>query len=223
MATGKTKEIPLEGHANLVVQEDQPLDWFEDLYSASDTEGGGVPWANMETHPLFVDWLQGHPLDGKGKRALVVGCGMGDDAVELESLGYDVTAFDVSDSAIRYCRQRFPDSDTDFLQADLLAPPAEWKNTFDVVLEVYTVQAMPPAWEDDAIRNIASFVAPGGQLLVIAEVGEGERSFDSGPPWLLTPAHVESFSSHGLEIADQYIKDTDDNGMTSYTTTFIKV
>ncbi len=83
----------------LSIQEDQPSNWFEPLYAGANKNGEGVPWANMKPHSSFANWLNRNPLDGGGKSALVVGCGMGDDAVELETLGFQVTAFDVSATA----------------------------------------------------------------------------------------------------------------------------
>ena len=221
MTNIKVKKIQINGR-DLHIREDEPLDWFEDLYSASDPAGEGVPWANMETHPLFAAWLERRHLDGKGKSAIVVGCGMGDDAIELELLGFDVTAFDFSNAAIEYCKKRFPDSKVNFVQADLFSPPDEWAGTFDFVLEIYTVQAVPPAYEGTAIRNISGFIAPRGQALVITEVGAGERSFDKGPPWPLTPEHVEAFASHDLNIEDRHVGETDENGMTTFITTFAR-
>ena len=88
-----------------LIEEDSPTDWFEKLYAGSNTAGEGVPWANMETHPSFQKWMETHPLIGEGKSALVVGCGMGDDAVELERRGFKVTAFDVSETAIKLCKK----------------------------------------------------------------------------------------------------------------------
>ena len=222
MTSRKVKTISIAGSQDLVIREDEPLGWFEDLYAASDTEGQGVPWASMNTHPLFAQWLDTHDLDGTEKSALVVGCGMGDDAVELKTRGFVVTAFDVSHSAINYCKRRFPDSGVDFLHADLFDPPAKWTESFDFVLEIYTVQAVPPIYEEKAIRNIAQFVAPSGQLLVIAEVGVGQRSFENGPPWLLTPQHVDSFVSHNLSVEDQHVAKTTDEGGTSFVTTLRK-
>lgn len=204
------------------IQENQPADWFEPLYAGSNAKGEGVPWANMETHPFFRKWLTQNPLDGTGKRALVVGCGMGDDAIELESLGFQVTAFDVSATAIKFCKERFPQSKVDFVQADLLEEQDQWQGKFDFVLEIYTVQALPPKFETEIIQNIANFIAIDGQILVIAEVGKEERSFENGPPWLLTPKHIEQFESHGLEVVDrQTEKDASGNeDLDTYITTF---
>jgi len=182
------------------IQEDQPSSWFEPLYSGATKDGEGVPWANMKTHPSFANWLSRHSLDGTGLSALVVGCGMGDDAIELETLGFQVTAFDVSETAIAYCKERFPHSKVDFRQADLLEKQTQWRQKYDFVLEIFTVQALPPKYETRVIQNISDFLAPGGQLLVVAEVDQEPRSFDNGPPWRLTPDHINVFKSCGLDL-----------------------
>lgn len=220
MTTGRSKKIVIAGERELHIREDDPVEWFEDLYGHSDTGGAGVPWASMQTHASFATWLQTHELAGANRSALVVGCGMGDDAMELRRRGFGVTAFDASASAINLCKKRFPGSGVEFVQADLFDPPAQWTGQFDFVLEIYTVQAVPPTYEDKAITNIAEFVAPGGQLVVIAEVGVGERSFDEGPPWLLTPQHVDHFVSRGLCVEDRSVGQPSEGGSTNYVTTF---
>lgn len=207
------------------IQENRPTNWFEPLYAESNTNGEGVPWANMETHPSFASWLNQHPLEGDGKLALVVGCGMGDDAIELESLGFQVTAFDVSETAIKLCKERFPLSKVNFLHADLLTNQSQWRRKFDFVLEIYTVQALPPKYEKGLIQSISGFVAVEGRILVIAEVGHEERSFENGPPWVLTPKHIDSFESCGLTVVDKYIEkaSSSDNATSTYVTTFRKL
>ena len=202
--------------------EDRPTDWFEELYAASDARGGGIPWANMTTHPDFRHWLEQNELNGEGKTALVIGCGMGDDAMTLASLGFNVTAFDVSPSAINYCKQRFSQSNVDFVVADLFAENLQWDRRFDFVLEIYTIQALPPKYENEVIAKIARYVTVDGQLLVIALVDETERSFQSGPPWVLTPGHRESFEAHGLGITNQYVSRGSDDGAATYVTTFLR-
>jgi hypothetical protein len=66
----------------------RPLAWFEELYSgAAGTEA--IPWADLEPNPHLVSWLDANPTDGRGRRALKVGCGLGDDAEALAELGFD--------------------------------------------------------------------------------------------------------------------------------------
>ena len=152
-----------------------------------------------------------------------MGCGMGDDAIELESRGFEVTAFDVSKSAIRYCQERFPDSTATFVQADLLVAQPQWYQGFDFVLEIFTVQSLPPQYEAELIENISGFVAPGGQLLVVTRVGSEERSFENGPPWLLTAHHVSSFAARGLSVIEQVEEPFSFEGSTAlFVTTFAR-
>ncbi|MDX2370206.1 MAG: class I SAM-dependent methyltransferase [Colwellia sp.] len=211
-----------ENQEKYSVQEDNPADWFEPLYAESSKNGEGVPWANMKTHPSFRRWLNHNQLSSSKKSALVVGCGMGDDAIDLENLGFQVTAFDVSETAIKFCKERFPDSTVNFIQADLLQEQNQWQRKFDFVLEIYTVQALPPKYETELIQNISSFVAPAGQLLVIAEVSNKERVFENGPPWLLTPQHIDSFVSCGINLKNTVIEQDDSNQseMETYVTEF---
>ncbi|MDB4835414.1 class I SAM-dependent methyltransferase [Cyclobacteriaceae bacterium] len=205
---------------NFNINEDQPTEWFEKLYASSNNEGEGVPWANMSTHPIFKNWLNKNELNGNSKSALVVGCGMGDDALELEQLGFQVTAFDVAQSAIDLCKKRFPHSSVDFVQADLLAGIPEWKNKFDFILEIYTIQALPPKYENTLVQNLSSFLAPKGELMLITEVQFATRNFEVGPPWLLNPSYIGAFENLGLSKMYQDIDTSTTMGDESHLTIF---
>jgi SAM-dependent methyltransferase len=175
--------------------QDDPTGWFERLYAEAATGDAIVPWDRDEPNPLLVDWLERHPP--KGARAVVVGCGLGRDAEYVASLGLHTTAFDVSPTAVRGARERFPESVVEYVVADLLDPPAEWAGGFDLVVESITVQSMPLSVRAGAIRHVGRLVAPGGELLVISGIrGEGEQV--DGPPWPLTRTEVESFAVDGL-------------------------
>ncbi len=204
----------------LFINEDEPTDWFDAVYSNTDLSGKNVPWANMTTHPIFQKWLDQNKLIGHGKSALVVGCGLGDDAITLEQLGFKVTAFDVSKQAIALCKKRFPDSKVNFVQADLLKGLSEWKHQFEFVLEIYTIQALPPKYETTAITNISELLSPGGQLMVITAVQHQKRDFKLGPPWLLTSDYVASFEKNGLFKTHQEISKKSDFGGESHLTIF---
>ncbi|MFD1535746.1 class I SAM-dependent methyltransferase [Nonomuraea guangzhouensis] len=177
-----------------------PTGWFERLYAESETGEAIVPWDSQRPHPLLAEWRLGSEA-GVGRRALVVGCGLGDDAEYLSRFGYDTVAFDVSESAVRLAMERFPASTVDYRAADLLAPPKEWRHAFDLVVEIMTVQALPEHLHAPAIASVAGFVRPGGTLLVIASARE-EGGPVFAPPWPLTPSEIASFASDGL-IADQ--------------------
>lgn len=182
---------------------DDPTGWFEHLYAAAADGAAVVPWDRGAPHPLLIERLDGRDLTGV--RALVVGFGPGFDAEFLAGLGASTTAFDVSPSAVAAARDRFPGTTVDYRVADLLAPPSEWRHAFDLVVEIMTVQSMPPAFHAPATASVAGFVAPGGTLLVIATAApEPSTSGDDGgsaggPPWPLTRAEVDAFAQDGLE------------------------
>ncbi|KOV84451.1 bifunctional 2-polyprenyl-6-hydroxyphenol methylase/3-demethylubiquinol 3-O-methyltransferase UbiG [Nocardia sp. NRRL S-836] len=170
-----------------------PSGWFEDLYAEADAGTAAVPWDKTTPQPDLVTWAAGR--DGTGQRALVVGCGYGRDSEFLATLGFDVTAFDISPSAIAATRARFPDSRVSYEVADLLNPPAAWHRAFDLVVENMTVQALPVSLHAEATSRVASLV--GSTLLVLA-VARDEGPEPDGPPWPLTPSEVLAFETDGL-------------------------
>lgn len=146
-------------------------------------------------------------MQGAGRRAVVVGCGYGDDAEYVAGLGFDTEAFDVAPSAVDGARRRFPGSTVRYSVADVLDPPGEWLRAFDLVVEIYTLQALPEPPRGRAVARIAELVAPGGTLLVIA-VRHDERVPVTPPPWPLRRADLDAVASTGLravrveELAD---------------------
>ena len=178
-----------------------PVGWFDTFYRQADGQASNVPWADMRVNVNLARWLKAHPLDGHGRRALVVGCGLGDDAEELASRGFAVTAFDVSETAVDWARRRYPHSTVDYLVADLLAPPSSWQAAFDFVLEIYTLQVLPQESRTPASARLQSFVAPEGKLLAIAR---GRESVDDpgAMPWPLTRGELESLATPELRLVE---------------------
>ncbi|WP_212846904.1 class I SAM-dependent methyltransferase [Actinoplanes ianthinogenes] len=167
--------------------------WFERLYAEAEEGRATVPW---DVAAASVN-LREFPLPpGEGRPALVVGCGPGRDAEHLAALGYAVTAFDISQTAIALARERHPDSPVDYRVADLLDPPADWHRAFDLVLESNNVQALPTEIRARAIGAVGEFVAPGGTLLVLAAAATDSPG--EGPPWPLTRAEIDAFATTGL-------------------------
>lgn len=159
--------------------------WFERLYAAAESGEAEVPWDRGGPNPFLEQWVRDRGLDGTGRRALVIGTVLGDDAELLAARGFSVTAFDVAPTAIEGARRRFPGSSVEYRVADLLDLPPDLVGAFDLVAECITVQAPPLTLRSQAIDAIASTVAPGGTLVVVSGIhsGDGPRP---GPPWELT-------------------------------------
>ncbi len=174
-----------------------PTGWFEQLYAGAEQDGDRVPWARMQPDPDLSRWLHANRVEGQGRRAIVIGCGLGDDAKALHDAGFRVTAFDISPTAIDWATQRFADSGIDFQVADLFALPAEWRGAFDLVFENRTIQALPWDMTEAAVRGIADCVAPGGDLLLTCR-GREPHEDRRGIPWPLSREELALFAQHGL-------------------------
>jgi SAM-dependent methyltransferase len=132
----------------------------------------------------------------------VVGAGTGWDAELVADQGYTTTAFDISPSAVETARRNHPDSKVEYEVADLLNPPADWQRAFDLVVEIYTVQALPISLQPEATKQVGEFVRAGGTLLVIAAARDDNTPDDAieGPPWPLTRAGIEAFATSDLRL-----------------------
>jgi SAM-dependent methyltransferase len=175
---------------------------YEGLYARAGSDFAAVPWAALRPHPELVRWLEEAP-DGAGLDALVVGCGLGDDAECVAAHGFSVTAFDFSPTAIRGATERFPDSPVHYQVADLFDVPPGWQKRFDLVVEIRTLQSMPPDRRPAAVAAIAGTLAPGGTLFVhsFGAADTGASSFD-GPPWPVTEHQLAGLGEAGLTRVD---------------------
>jgi SAM-dependent methyltransferase len=175
----------------------EPLRWFEELYAAADRGEAIVPWAGLRPNPVLERELEN--LAVNGLRTLVVGCGYGDDAAFLARAGARVTAFDVSSSALARCRERFPDLDITWMAADAVTPPAGWQSAYDLVVEIFTLQVLPPAEREAAGFALGRCVAPGGRLFVYCRGREPEDPPGS-MPWPLMTDEVHALATDGLVV-----------------------
>lgn len=188
--------------ANRAREQGQPSQWFEPLYQAAHGDARCVPWADLEPHPLLQD-------PAPRGRAAVVGCGLGDDAEWVAARAESVWAFDVSATAVEWAKQRWPDTRVQYEQADLFALAPERLGAFDWVVEVYTLQALPPESRAAASRAIASLLAPGGELWIITRIRPDDGEW--GPvPWPLLRRELDALASMGLEFVKEVaLPDTD--------------
>ena len=179
------------------LEQGNPTGWFNEVYVRAKGDEGAVPWAHLAPRPAFAEWLEETNAQGKQRKALVIACGLGDDAEALAARGFDVTAFDIAPTAIEWAKRRFPESSVNYMVADMFEPPIEWVQAFDLVLEVFTVQALPIDIRAKAVAGVSQFVASGGELLVIT-MGVAKAEGRTGPPWPLTKEELSFFQNEGL-------------------------
>jgi SAM-dependent methyltransferase len=193
-ARERTKEIQAE-----FAERGDALGWFDALYKEAEGDNEKIPWADLEPNKFLQRFAEETDLKGGNRKALVVGCGLGDDARFLYDLGFDVTAFDISETAVRWARKIHHDTDIRFFVADLFDTPKEWYQAFEFVLEVYTIQPLPLEIRPQVIDAISNFVKfPNGKLLVVTR-GREDNEIPDELPWALSRKDLSRFDENGFE------------------------
>lgn len=193
--------------------------WYDRIYREADSDCARVAWqrdrVKPSPNPAMVAWLnvEASALVRPGSRACVVGCGLGDDAAELCSRGYDVMGFDVSPAAIEWAKQRHPGLSDRFVVTDVMDVPARMLRRFDLVVEVNTVDSVPPSLRERAVSGIVSLARPHGTVLVVCEGRSNDDSLDeSGPTYPLSCEELTTlFSASGMHPTRE-IDDFQDDG-----------
>ena len=175
---------------------------FEKIYARAGDDLTAIPWATLSPQPALAGWLDSQARAGgqppaSSLTALIVACGLGDDAEEVSRRGYRVTAFDLVPAAIAHCRARFPGSAVDYRVADVYRLPGEWQQAFDLVVEIRTLQSLPVTDRPAVAASIAGTVAPGGQLFVHG-LARGDDEPPGRRPWPLSARDLTGFTSAGL-------------------------
>ena len=174
-----------------------PLSWFEEIYCSSRRDRSLIPWDWMEPHPFLVEWIEENQHTG---RALVVGSGLGEDAAFLYEKGWEVTAFDVSESAVEWASQLHKGKEIDWSVGDLVKPEESWKGAFDLVLEVHILQAIPEKIRNAAYTNLSSFLERHGLLVCIGRLADGLEEEIEAPPWPLSREFIHQIGEGLSEV-----------------------
>lgn len=139
--------------------EQNPAAWWEERYAS-----GGITWSGAPNDLLVGEVAQLQP-----GRSLDLGCGTGGDAIWLASLGWQVTAVDLSAAALEQGRAHAADAGVgdritweqhDF---DVSFPTGE----FDLVSACY-LQSPFAFSRLQTLRRAAAAVAPEGTLVIVS-------------------------------------------------------
>lgn len=136
-----------------------------------------LEWAANTQSPIVQEIIQRYGIKTSDK-ILEIGCGEGRDAIWLLKNHYRLLASDVSEEAIRYCQQKFPQFRDSFVQLDVCRD--DMQKTFDFIYSIAVIHMLV----DQNDRNIfLTFIRnhlnrDGHALILSMGDGETERSSD---------------------------------------------
>lgn len=170
--------------------------FWNDIYA-----DGHPPWDMASPAPPLVAALEKLPTP-PGGRALVPGCGYGNEAILLGEMGWSVTAVDFAPAAVERVAKRAEGLSVSVLERDIFGLEQDFAGYFDLVLEHTCYCAIPPAMRGEYARVMATTLKEKGGLVGLFWEVAGE-----GPPYSADPEDIRGhFSEHfridRLEKAD---------------------
>ena len=174
------------------------MDWDEKY------QKGEVFWDRGAASPPMKQYLQRHPVQG---RALVPGCGRGQEVALAAELGIDATGLDIAPTAVAEAQALYPKLADRFVVGDLFNPPPEMRAAFDVVLEHTCMSGLPPALRRDYRRGIDLTLRHGGLLIGVWFINPDLDPGDEGPPFPFSVPDLTTLFADGYEIVADYVPD----------------
>ena len=145
---------------------------YEERYRA--IHDNDLLWFIDEPSEELIEWLQDNKID-IGEEICEIGCGEGRDSLYLAELGYNITAFDISESAIKLCKKRAEERklDATFNIENLVTPYQKLEYSFRWIFSVSTLHMLIE--DNDRIsflKNIHSMLENNGKFLLV-NMGNG--------------------------------------------------
>jgi ubiquinone/menaquinone biosynthesis C-methylase UbiE len=176
----------------------EPLGWFDSIYSDAEGDHKAVFWADLSVNPYLEEWLKLNPIGkNKTKKAIAIGCGVGDDAEAMAKHGYTVTAFDIAPTAIALCKKRYIDSNVEYIVADLFNYSTQWVESYDLVYECNTIQVLPGKYRRLAMEAMVKLLSKRATLLVSCRSREKGKQ-ENDIPLPLDKDEIDIFCKLGL-------------------------
>ena|ERR687885_144741 len=173
-------------------------DW-EQLYRNQDVES--MPWFNPELDLDLDEALTN--LNIQTGTALDLGTGPGTQAMALAERGFEVTATDLSETAIEKALAKAKEKGLDicFRQDDILNSKLDQK--FDFVLDRGCFHVFPPEQRQNYIRVVDSLIKPKGYLFL--KCFSQLETREAGP-YRFTPEEIQEIFSSRFNVTS--VKET---------------
>ena len=162
-----------------------------------------IPWV-LEISP---DALTQLVESGKVKpcKSVDLGCGTGNYAIYLASVGFDVTGIDISPTAIRIAEENAKNKGVkcNFLVADVLGELDEVKEAFDFVYDWGLLHHLFPADRGKYVENVHRILNQGGKYLSVC-FSEKEPLFGGSGKYRDTSLGTVLYFSSEDELRDLF-------------------
>jgi len=167
-------------------------DW-EKMYHEEAVEE--MPWFYPGLDPDLVGALEG--LGITAGSILDLCTGPGTQAMKLAERGFEVTAFDISKTAVKKAHENAKKKglDIEFVEKDFLAGGAG--RTFDFVFDRGCFHTLSPELRGEYLKVISKLIRPGGYLFLKCF---SHREKMEGGPYRFTPEEIRGYFSGPFDV-----------------------
>ena len=162
-----------------------------------------IPW-NIETPPdALVELVETEKV--KPCKTIDLGCGAGNYAIYLASIGFDVTGIDISPSATKTAKENAKKKRVkcNFLVADAIGDLDEVKQTFDFAYDWELLHHIYPEKRKKYVENVYRILNPGRKYLSVC-FSEKDPQFGGSGKYRETPLGTILYFSSEDELRDLF-------------------
>lgn len=126
-----------------------------------------IPWNIEEPPKALVELVESGKV--KPGKTIDLGCGAGNYAIYLASVGFDVTGIDISPTAIKIAKENAKKKKVkcNFLVANVLGDLDEVNETFDFAYDWELLHHIYPGKRKKYVENVYRILNPGGKYLSV--------------------------------------------------------
>lgn len=162
-----------------------------------------IPWNREDPPQALVDFLE----EGRVTpcKTIDLGCGVGNYAIHLAGLGFDVTGIDFAPTAIKQAKAKAEASGIPcrFLVADVLGDLREITEAFEFAYDWHLLHHIYPEHRQRFVRNVSRLLAPGGLCLSVC-FSEDDPAFGGMGKYRTTSMGTRLYFSSEKEIRELF-------------------
>lgn len=166
--------------------------WTSKLHFYSKNNTNELPW-DIYTHDVYLEEAL-KVFNITPCKVLEIGCGSGYDAAFLSDLGFEVTAFDISDAAIAKAKKTHSNKNIKFFSADLIND--DIKGCYDLILDrgcIHNIEKDNFLWEF-VFSKLSKILSKRGKLILLTgNSNQPETDFTSPTKTFISEVEMSSF------------------------------
>ncbi len=162
---------------------------YEERYKTAHAHG--VSWSSDVSTPVVMEVINRYKIN-QSNRLLEIGCGEGRDSKIILERGFQLTATDISNEAVAYCKKSMPEYENHFSILDCLSDELDEK--FDFIFAIAVIHMLVLDEDRNGFYQFirSHLAADGIALICTMGNGESEQKSDISTAFTLQERNHES-------------------------------